>query len=218
MQPSDLPPMASATNGEVYSVGVRHGPYDLPNNESIGIAWNVSNISCLILSTCNSLCKSFESVQHFEDYDIIAAYSGSVIELVRRGGVPWMKLKRRQREQASSVKVSAISTATAIPDMDTDTVPSQDAGSSSAPAGAAHTAEELALAGKSSSAPRRRAMAAASETRRVNIDAGAAEHVMQPSAEALAPRGLTVPYTPNEKEKEEHYLTHIPFRNWCAAC
>ena len=38
------------------------------------------------------------------------------------------------------------------------------------------------------------------------------------SEEAGAPRGVRVPDAPTAAEKEEHYLTHMPFRSWCSYC
>ena len=31
-------------------------------------------------------------------------------------------------------------------------------------------------------------------------------------------RAVRVPAAPRDEEKEEHYLTHIPFRAWCSYC
>ena len=36
--------------------------------------------------------------------------------------------------------------------------------------------------------------------------------------EGVKPKGVTIPYTPSQKEIEEHELTHIPYRSWCAHC
>jgi hypothetical protein len=38
------------------------------------------------------------------------------------------------------------------------------------------------------------------------------------SEEARAPRGVKVPEGPTPAEKDQHYLTHIPFRAWCSYC
>ena len=36
--------------------------------------------------------------------------------------------------------------------------------------------------------------------------------------EARVPQTLGPLDKPTEKEVEEHYLTHLPFRNWCPVC
>jgi hypothetical protein len=36
--------------------------------------------------------------------------------------------------------------------------------------------------------------------------------------EARVPQTLTSPDKPTEKEVDEHYLTHLPYRNWCPVC
>ena len=36
--------------------------------------------------------------------------------------------------------------------------------------------------------------------------------------EAEAQRALRDPGTPSKQEREEHELSHLPFRPWCAAC
>ena len=36
------------------------------------------------------------------------------------------------------------------------------------------------------------------------------------SAEGKPPRAVKVPVGPTDKEKEEHYLTHVLFRAWCS--
>jgi hypothetical protein len=39
-----------------------------------------------------------------------------------------------------------------------------------------------------------------------------------PEGEGQAPKAVTSPAQPTQKEKEEHELTHWPFRSWCQAC
>ena len=36
--------------------------------------------------------------------------------------------------------------------------------------------------------------------------------------EGVLPKGVSIPYTPSQREIEEHELTHIPYRSWCAHC
>ena len=36
--------------------------------------------------------------------------------------------------------------------------------------------------------------------------------------EGRSPEAMAVPEGPSEKEREEHNLTHIPFRDWCEHC
>ena len=36
--------------------------------------------------------------------------------------------------------------------------------------------------------------------------------------EAKRPRGIPRPEAPTQREKDEHYLTHWPFRSWCIHC
>ena len=38
------------------------------------------------------------------------------------------------------------------------------------------------------------------------------------SEEATRVRKLVDPKRPSRKEVDEHYLTHLPFRNWCPHC
>ena len=38
------------------------------------------------------------------------------------------------------------------------------------------------------------------------------------SEEARSARGVMVPDGPSNREKDEHYLNHIPFRSWCSFC
>ena len=41
---------------------------------------------------------------------------------------------------------------------------------------------------------------------------------LEESEEARTHVGVRVPHSPSQSEKEEHYLTHIPFRSWCSFC
>ena len=36
--------------------------------------------------------------------------------------------------------------------------------------------------------------------------------------EAAQPRALAAPSPPSRQEALEHYMTHLPFRNWCPFC
>ena len=36
--------------------------------------------------------------------------------------------------------------------------------------------------------------------------------------EAQAPKALMSPVTPTQQEIDEHYLNHLPYRNWCQCC
>ena len=36
--------------------------------------------------------------------------------------------------------------------------------------------------------------------------------------ECVVPKGVSIPYTPSQREIEEHELTHTPYRSWCAHC
>ena len=36
--------------------------------------------------------------------------------------------------------------------------------------------------------------------------------------EGRSPNALTVPEGPSQREREEHSLTHIPYRDWCEHC
>ena len=38
------------------------------------------------------------------------------------------------------------------------------------------------------------------------------------SEEALRVKGAVVPELPSHEEREEHMLTHIPYRQWCQHC
>ena len=49
-------------------------------------------------------------------------------------------------------------------------------------------------------------------------DAGEQALNSEEPEEARAPWGLCQPCEPTAKEIEEHYLTHLPFRNWCPHC
>ena len=36
--------------------------------------------------------------------------------------------------------------------------------------------------------------------------------------EAQSPKTLTSPITPTQKEIDEHYINHLPYRSWCPCC
>ena len=38
------------------------------------------------------------------------------------------------------------------------------------------------------------------------------------SEEAMTSKKLVDPKRPSQQEVDEHYLTHLPFRNWCPHC
>ena len=44
------------------------------------------------------------------------------------------------------------------------------------------------------------------------------ERDIEVEEEGVVPKGVSVPYTPSQREIDEHELTHIPYRSWCAHC
>ena len=49
-------------------------------------------------------------------------------------------------------------------------------------------------------------------------DQAAAPQPDQEEEEGRTPRAMTVPEGPSTREREDHELTHIPYRSWCEHC
>ena len=50
------------------------------------------------------------------------------------------------------------------------------------------------------------------------FDANTRGGLLQPSGDARKARGLKIPEGPTPQEREEHEISHEPYRAWCPAC
>ena len=44
------------------------------------------------------------------------------------------------------------------------------------------------------------------------------DEVSEPSEETRTPVKMNDPHAPSQKEREQHEMTHLPFRSWCSKC
>ncbi|CAK0841766.1 unnamed protein product [Prorocentrum cordatum] len=193
----DLRPMVSATSEPIKNYGTKNITYVLDNGEEMAITWNVTNVNCLILSA-SALRRGGATVVIAPEREMLHTASGGCVDLVMQSDVPWLRLRR----QARGIRAARVPTAIEVGE----------------PASAAEpaTAEEVQPApavgpAAADAAPVEARAAPREALRRIPAPLDASE-------EARPHRSVKVPIGPSDHEKEEHYLTHIPFRSWCSYC
>ena len=212
-----LPPMVSATSESIKFYGHKVVHYVLDNGEDMAITWTVSNVTCLILAA-SALSRGGGSLTLAFDRDVFNTASGGSVDLIRDGGVPWLRL-RRQTQGVRAVRVPMAIEEEEPPATRAATsevvrpVPGVVVNFGSMPASAATAA---AAGGSSGSGAASAAAAATAAGPREVARRGPAP--IDLSEEARLSRGVRVPDVPTAIEKEQHYLTHIPFRAWCSFC